>query len=462
MCFIFVCFHRIIALDDPPCNLHHFMNGTHHEIIRFLCGNDDMIYAKLRTAVSTLLERANTNSISIEEHFLNPSPTCMKVDSHCSSFGLHVSLQVKAFGDFIDTMNKGEDEFDSKYYKVSTSLMSKVSSGDLTLQSAILTEVAEIFPSCSMVKSSHDGTIYLKVDDSHYNVVDWMFKQSCNSDPIRDIKSSFIHLQKKLKGERAPMFFVAAIGCHCLQVFGAAWNGDSVCIDPLCSPVSLIFVPRDPTMLVTKTARVLAALASGVAGLKDYYSRTEKERMACNKGPYIGDCNSSRLVFLNEMKERPWLFEARLDNREVVVKFGQYGEDVHRFLADRFLAPRLHMCQRLSGGWYAIVMDKVQGTPIHSSVEEPVMKSLEDAVRTLHENGYVHGDLHPPNILVVGKSVCILDFDLSGKEGTVRYPKSFNVTKSGRWHPDVKNGSLITKEHDLHLLKQIKANAFWR
>ena len=50
----------------------------------------------------------------------------------------------------------------------------------------------------------------------------------------------------------------SVVGCHYLQVFGAVWNGAKcVCIDPLCSPFSMLFVPCDPNHSVSKLARLL-------------------------------------------------------------------------------------------------------------------------------------------------------------------------------------------------------------
>ena len=85
---------------------------------------------------------------------------------------------------------------------------------------------------------------------------------------------------------------------------------------------------------LTAAARVLAAIASGIEGLKEYYSRPERERKTCNKGPYFRGCHSSTLECVKEMKQIPWLFEAKLNNEEVVVKFvnSHYGEDVHQCL----------------------------------------------------------------------------------------------------------------------------------
>ena len=191
---------------------------------------------------------------------------------------------------------------------------------------------------------------------------------------------------------RAPMLLVTVVGCHFLQGFGAAWNGGMVCHDPLCSPVSLLFVPCDPNHAVSKPAHVLAALHSTVEKLKEYYSHPLMERTILNKGPYF---NLNGLEYKKQMEVK-WLFEAQFNGEDVVVKFfrSHYGTDVH-----------------------------------------------------------VHGDLRVQNILVVDDSISILDFDWVGKEGEVRYPQELNT--SCDWYSDVKPGGIIAKEHDVYHINTI-------
>jgi tRNA A-37 threonylcarbamoyl transferase component Bud32 len=36
---------------------------------------------------------------------------------------------------------------------------------------------------------------------------------------------------------------------------------------------------------------------------------------------------------------------------------------------------------------------------------------MDEIVETLHEHGYVHGDLRVPNFIVDGERLCLVDFD---------------------------------------------------
>ena len=200
------------------------------------------------------------------------------------------------------------------------------------------------------------------------------------------------------------MLLVSLAAPHYFQVFGAVWNGKDVCVDPLSDPISLLAVPRDPRHAVEKFARVLAAIDSTVESLKCYYDNKEDESMWGVKGPYPFNreiCN------FKKFGDREWLFEAEYNTLSVCVKFARsrYGFDAHRFLDDLELAPKLYSHSSLPGGWHAVVMEKVDGTPVTRSNLTCLQKqSLQDALQSLHRQNYVHGDTIRPNIVVI--SLC--------------------------------------------------------
>ena len=80
------------------------------------------------------------------------------------------------------------------------------------------------------------------------------------------------------------------------------------------------------------------------------------------------------------------------------------------------------MCKKLCGGWYAIVVAKIEGSRSQFNViiTKPVKEALKYAIDTMHKEDYVHGYVCPQNILVVNNSrVCILDFDWAEKKDAV-------------------------------------------
>lgn len=84
-------------------------------------------------------------------------------------------------------------------------------------------------------------------------------------------------------------------------------------------------------------------------------------------------------------------------------------------------------------------------------------KQLDTCLASLHEAGYVHGDVRDVNILVkkFGKpGVMLVDFDWSGKIGEAVYPP--NVNTIDVWRPDgAEDGREITVDHDLEMLEAI-------
>ena len=112
--------------------------------------------------------------------------------------------------------------------------------------------------------------------------------------------------------------------------------------------------------------------------------------------------------------------------QDIVVKFvSRYGVDVHKFLANRELALQLHYFGPLPGLMtlvacpqdflplmYMVVMDYIE----QSHTPDDACKQLEDALRMLHDKGYVLGDLWELNILFdENRKLKLIDFDWAGQ-----------------------------------------------
>ncbi|KAK7437614.1 hypothetical protein VKT23_018513 [Stygiomarasmius scandens] len=147
---------------------------------------------------------------------------------------------------------------------------------------------------------------------------------------------------------------------------------------------------------------------------------------------------------------------------EVVVKFTySYGKEGHELLAKCGLAPALKYCEREDsvGGMLVVVMDWVTDQFFVSRMEDDeVIQSLRTAVKVLHDNGLVFGDLREPNVLVnrQEKTVKLIDFDWCGPDRSARYPITINLNTDPsfpyiNWHSGTKRGGLIAKVHDAHM-----------
>lgn len=150
------------------------------------------------------------------------------------------------------------------------------------------------------------------------------------------------------------------------------------------------------------------------------------------------------------------------------VKFTRrYSEDAHRFLAQSGHAPRLRAVMRLPGGWNMVVMDYLEYTQLCDPMLEisdeqrhEIMAKVSEAIQNLHDAGFVHGDIRPPNVLVNcrmptstdGIKIYFIDFDWAGCQGEAVYPTRVN-TVSVRRPEGVSDGKPILVEHDLAMIK---------
>ena len=142
------------------------------------------------------------------------------------------------------------------------------------------------------------------------------------------------------------------------------------------------------------------------------------------------------------------MFEAKFEE-DVIVKFSNfnYSVEVHAYLSQLKLAPKIKFWRKLPGKWFVVVMEKVNGSKISTSASPEAKKALKDAVERMHDAGFVHGNLRSKNILVDGDEICILGFDWAGVEGEARYPVELD---SDKLHEDAQCGVPILKEHDCY------------
>lgn len=153
-------------------------------------------------------------------------------------------------------------------------------------------------------------------------------------------------------------------------------------------------------------------------------------------------------------------------NQEVVVKFtATYCKAAHILLAEAGLAPKLYFCERVIGGLYMVVMDRVTGNSIWKlrreqeiscEVLEIILDGVRRAVERLHQNDWVFGDLRDTNVVYSeeAKRAFLVDFDWAGKENLGRYPVLLNV--SNRHATGVAPGGMMLKEHDTWQLQKLQ------
>jgi len=146
----------------------------------------------------------------------------------------------------------------------------------------------------------------------------------------------------------------------------------------------------------------------------------------------------------------------------VVIKFAPaYCPDAHRKLAEMGRAPFLRFCEQVgSVGMYVVVMDYEERVDPHVPLDAEHVEMLRAAMEALHTDGYVHGDIRAPNILITKTGLKLIDFDWCGKAGTARYPADINLTSGIGWHSGVRRGGLIERGHDEHMFKLLTGHQY--
>ncbi|KAF8340673.1 uncharacterized protein EI90DRAFT_2906735 [Cantharellus anzutake] len=221
-------------------------------------------------------------------------------------------------------------------------------------------------------------------------------------------------------------------------------------------------------------ARLFVALRSAINDLRAYYKQLESQlssppslTLYPDALPFAQQYGPQTFTYRSRMAcNYPYklLYLAELDGpqpRLVVVKFvSKYCAQAHRLLAAHNLSPVLHYAgtedtqASMYGARYMVVMDFVDAEPLNT-LTELQFQQVTNAIRLLHSHHFVFGDLRLPNILIKDGNAMIVDFDWCGEEGKACYPESLNHQDID-WAVGVSPGSVITREHDLHMLDNLK------
>ena len=106
-----------------------------------------------------------------------------------------------------------------------------------------------------------------------------------------------------------------------------------------------------------------------------------------------------------------------------------------------------------------VIMEYIKGTTLCEAkkllqVPLSVKDQIKEALKHLHNNGLIFGDLQPPNIIITDNGdVKLVDFDWAGIHGESQYP--FLLSSALQW-PDGVEGLVITEtRHDIDMLEQL-------
>lgn len=177
------------------------------------------------------------------------------------------------------------------------------------------------------------------------------------------------------------------------------------------------------------------------------------------------------------------LFHATYGGEAVLVKFSEtYSEVAHRALADADLAPKLYFHTLLKGGIHMVIMEYIAGRDAYQEfayreLPQVVVDKVKVALRTLHDMGFVHGDIRRANILAKNVKVpraasesgavnsmdskatvpsyeaYVTNFDHIGRADVDRYSPFLNTSIA--WPQGMNRWWLMEKRHDEEMLENI-------
>ncbi|KAG1849202.1 hypothetical protein F4604DRAFT_95669 [Suillus subluteus] len=242
-----------------------------------------------------------------------------------------------------------------------------------------------------------------------------------------------------------------------------------------------LFYHHTDTKMRAMVARHVGALRKAVQSLSECYKNMLSNTTSLSPDPHLKFLDSEfpdprfpypysytcietsstcHFTYCRRMDTTKPLFSVKTtDDKTLCVKFVRhYCKEAHQRCASGGFAPVLHGFEKLPGGWYMILMEML--TEDYCFLWElpapyPHHDAIATGLRSLHQEGYVHGDIRNVNIMVKrdrSPGFKLIDFDWSGIIGQVRYP--MNVFRGKHlWRPDgAEDGRLILAEHDIQML----------
>ena len=253
---------------------------------------------------------------------------------------------------------------------------------------------------------------------------------------------------------------------------GAAWNTRPN-VQVLSSAVPFHYHPSDDASQ-RRAARHIAAFRRAAEKLRLYYEQglpaaTEADEKDRDMYPHpteyhdLGESRQQDFRYLSTMRGGNLVFECQLgDGRRICVKFThRYSKEAHEFCTKGGFAPKLLGHEVTPGGWHMVVMEHLGNDYLQFQldlVDEASLHKFKENIVSLHQAGYVHGDIRCTNTMVskIGKGpIKLVDFDWAGETEIVRYPSN---VRSGDdlWRPSgATDNELITVAHDIAMLDEM-------
>ena len=274
-----------------------------------------------------------------------------------------------------------------------------------------------------------------------------------------------------------------------IQFFGIVWMGQirlvpltpqipMACAESSASRLDLVLAFKAASLVLSKLQADVDDLvklfqSQPEASWPSSLTGTNRRFPAITEVTAFPDSKSEKLKFIinsrHDQLDHRHLYHARLISppaakaKDVYVKFTRsYSVELHDFCASKKLAPAILGFERLSGGWFAVVMEKIDEAENDrrwtSEVFQGWKKSVGDLVEEFHGRGLVHGDLRLANFVFTESDgalkMLLVDFDWGGKVGEAVFPPMILNDELGVEDTGPLLNRKITIEHDRRCLEE--------
>jgi len=384
------------------------------------CGSHVSLFSNIFNSFEMELE-----SLSFEEGTLSQED-CDFVLEVCKQ----MSAEYPSEKDRMNAFNKLLSEY--LKYEVSPGNISRPNKGDVTTDGSLEVQIGEsvkaLVLSVEVKPELGKGNCCAYMEGLHYKGI-FAAREAMNN----IVKKGCI-----------PSFLLLLVGPF-FQVHGTIYL-QRLHSDPLTPLLPLFILRHDRKMMGNLTA-CFRALKNAVQSQMQSYDIETKFPAFTNEGI---------LKYKKQLFPKQ-LWEATGVDGEYIVKFTEmYGVAAHTMCYKLNIAPDFQM--KTYGRFKVIIMKKIDGmslsekflSTLNVDQRTQVFQLVTDAINSMHQNGYVHGDLRGPNIMMDQSltRVWFVDFDFAGKEKQAVYPPFLNK-KDIDWHEGVSAGKKIERDHDL-------------
>ena len=326
-----------------------------------------------------------------------------------------------------------------------------------------------------------DGTILFSDKNNHFMLLNIEFKNESGQGKSDSAMQNLAYFSKFWDAQsadasdfRIASYLVSIVG-PTLTVYGAVFLGTEagIFMDPLTPCLHLLMTPDD-RQAMNRLASTLSALKCGLYELSRDYSSQLLQRLPADhrRYPYLSQSNTFSFNYIGSLSRYVFLAVVKSNSGQgndspevgahVVVKFSPIGHchEAYLALACYGYSPHVWSSFTLLPWWHVTILDYIDNSEPYVSSPERDSK-LRHAVQILKESGFVHGDLRPPNVLIVPDSdeIFIIDFDFAGRpDANDVYPSFLNHTNIS-WPEGVTDNASLQFSHDDIWVSRLTAEA---